>query len=453
MFLRHPRKSLLGVSVFATVLWFWNRPVPERPGLHLEMGLAAYEQGDYKSAESHFRGELRLVPRQPVASEQLALLLLKTGRNQEASIYIQSLLTRQEMFSFPSLVLFAADPDQVIDQDMLEKWRQDWPDDAWPLLGLAKIAFSQSQPQEALEMLERVIAANPNETEAHFARGRVILTTSPELLLEWNRQLPPDAEKHAGIWFVRGEWCQQSGNSQMAIRCLLEGIRIDPNDRGANLRLGQLLETTPGAPFRERAENLDTLFNTVTLAAKRGSTAESWKTVELMKSLGRFREAALWANFAMTSNIRLQLKMTQDEEFARSFREMISEAQTRRDLNPAAEVRLDGFPEWQPIDALDQSPQASAIPSTIRSRDDPTATGLKFDCFNADDPRTDGKRRQKFTGGGIGVLNVDRDEWPSGEAQSFRNPAADHNLTAIEGAFLADSRSSLILVRHSHSLQ
>ena len=354
MFRRHPWKSLLGVSVFAAVLWFWNRPIPERPGLHLEMGLAAYKQGDYKSAEYHFREELRLVPRHPVVSEQLALLLLKTGRNHEASTYIQTLLSQREMFSFRSLSLFAADPDQVIDQGMLEEWRLHWPDDASPLVGLAKTAFSRGQPLEALEMLERVIAANPNETEAHVARGRIILTTSPELLPEWNRQLPPDAEKHAGIWFVRGEWCQQSGNSQMAIRCLLEGIGIDPNDRGANLRLGELLETTPGAPFRERAENLRMLFNTVTLVEQGGNAAETWRTFELLRALGRFREAVLWGNFAMTSSLHLQMKMTQDEEFAKSYREMIAQAQEGRDLNPAEKIILDGFPDWQPIEALDQ---------------------------------------------------------------------------------------------------
>ena len=124
-----------------------------------------------------------------MASEQLALLLLKTGRNREASTYIQTLLNRREMFSFQSLVLFAADPDQVIDQGMLEKWQQHSPDDASPLLGLAKIEYSRRQPQAALDLLERVIAADPNETEAHFAKGRIILTTSPELLPNQNQSV------------------------------------------------------------------------------------------------------------------------------------------------------------------------------------------------------------------------------------------------------------------------
>jgi tetratricopeptide (TPR) repeat protein len=402
---------LIGLAIFIAILRYWTRPDPDAPGVHLEQGLAAHAAGDYPTAEKHLREELRIVPGQRRALERLAVLLLESGRSWEALKHIQPLLTLDGI-PHDSLLLFTADPAQVINERALGKWNQAHPDDHLALTGLAKIAFARGETKAAQTLLERALKIAPYDIEACILRGRMLLATSPEQMLSWHQELPENADKHPGIWFVRGEWCQASGKTQMAIRCLAEGLRLDPNDRGANHRLGQLLGES-GKLFVERSENLQELFDTVTYVANHDQ-ARSWHVVEMLEALGRFREAAEWGQITMTANAGMMMRMTKDAQFAKAYQHILSQARHGSDFNPALQLAVQQYPEWKPGEIKSQS-DSNASPellSRLKFRDDAAASGLNFSYFNADDPATDGMRMQELTGGGVGVLDADSDGWP-----------------------------------------
>ena len=410
MFRRHPLKWLFAGAFIGICLWLRIRTVPEVPGEHLSTGLEALAAGSYSSAERHFRDELRLVPEQPAASEALAQLLIQSGRSWEASPYFQTML-KQQRIRQDYLLRFTGDPDQSLDETMLEDWHRRSPEDLSPLVGLAKIAFRSGRTDEARELVDGILAVRPNDLEAHVVMGKVELATSLSRLPDWNRMLPGDAAIHPGVWVVRGDWCQQAGDRQMAIRCFLECMRLNPNDRGVNLRLGQLLGEDRGKPFLERAENLRSLFDAVAYTQKHSDPLQFWGLAESLQSLGRFREAVHWGQTAMTSDPRLMMRMTSDSEFSNAYHRMVAAAEADQDINPALKIGLQQFPEWKPLAAASASGDTVAN-RKIRFRNDASAIGADFVYFNGDDPDTEGQRMQELTGGGVGVLDVDHDGWP-----------------------------------------
>ena len=410
MFRRHPLKWLVTAAVVGICIWLRFRTVPILPGDHLKMGLESLTAKEFSSAERHFRNELRLVPEQPVASEQLALLLIRSGRSWEASPCVRTFL-KQDRIREDYLIKITGDPDQLIDESLLNDWQRQSPEDLSPLIGLARIAFRSGRTDEAQELLDRILALSPNDLEAHVIKGQAELATTMSRLPDWNSKLPKDAEYHPGIWFVRGDWCQQAGDPEMAARCFLEAIRLNPHDRNLNLRLGQLLGEVDGRPFLEHADTLRKMYDAVTYVDKQNSYSQVWGLIESLHSLGRFREAAHWGQNAMTTDVRLMMRITKDREFADKYRRIMAAAHTVDDLHPGLKFQLKKFPDWHPPRGASAS-QEIAANSKFRFRNDAAFSGLDFTYFNADDPATEGKRLQETSGGGVGVLDVDHDGWP-----------------------------------------
>ncbi len=348
LFHRHRFKFFSAAAVFGMLLWFWTRPTPVTAGVNLRQALEAMGKSEFSKAEQHFRAELQLVPQQPVASEKLATLLVKSGRRWEASKYIATVLSQVNV-RYDILAPLTGDPYESIDQARLEEWHRRDPADPSPLIGLAKIAFENGQSGEARDLIQKVLAVNPHELEAHVVAGEIIQATAASELFGWNQSLPEKADHHPGIWFIRAHWCEKSGELQMAARCFLEGLRLDPHNPVANSQLGELLGADDrGKPFLDRAEQLQQLNSS--LAAIRGpdSVAGVWVMVEILQSLGRAREAAHWIRIAMSTNSLLMRRMTTDDEFATSTRRILAEGETVKDLNPATAFDLRDFPEWQP---------------------------------------------------------------------------------------------------------
>ena len=284
MFGHHRFKFLATAAMFGFLVWFWTRAVPATPGVHLRQGLEDLEKSEYSKAEQHFRAELQLVAQQPIASEKLAMLLVQSGRRWEASRYIETVLS-QPTVRYDNLASLTGDPHESIDQSILEEWHHRASADPAPLIGLAKIAFKNGQTGEARDLVQKVMAVNPHELEAHVVAGEIIQATAASELFGWNQSLPETAEHHPGIWFVRGHWCQQSGEPQMAARCFLEGLRLDPNNRRASLQLGQLLGPDRGKLFLDRAEQLQQLNDSLARIQGPDSLQGAWVAVDQISGL------------------------------------------------------------------------------------------------------------------------------------------------------------------------
>lgn len=410
MFRRHPLKWLFAAAVVGLCLWLRFRTVPILPGDHLKQGLEELAAGRFSLAEKHFRDELQLVPEQPAASEQLSRLLIRSGRHWEASPYVRTALT-QSRVGQDYLVKIAGDPDLLIDELMVRHWHSHSPEDPAPLIGLARIALRNAKAEEAQELLHQLLVLSPNDLEAHVIKGHAELRTGLSRLPDWNSNLPQAAEQHPGIWLIRGEWCLQAGNPEMATRCFLEGMRLNPNDRNFNLRLGQLLGPEKGRPFLERSETLRKLFDAISYIDRQRSFSQVMGLLKSLKSLGRLPEATQWGQLAMISDPSLMMRMTSDSQFSAEYREIFAANAPGGDSNPALKFKLTAFPDWQPP-AGASGPQEIVVNSKIRFRNDAASSGLDFTYFNAHDSATEGSRLQETTGGGVGVLDVDHDGWP-----------------------------------------
>lgn len=410
MFRRHPLKWIVAATVAGIWLWLRFRTVPVLPGDHLQAGVLALAAKEYSVAAQHFREELKVVPQQLLASEELAALLIRAGRSWEAAPYVRTALTQQKTRQ-DYLVLFSGDPDQSIDETMLNEWHRQSPEDATPLTGLARIALRSARTDDARRLLEGILASSPHDVEAHVVKGLVELAANPAGLHTWNKQLPPGAELHPGIWYVRGDWCQQADDRQMAIRCFLQGVRLNADDRGLSLRLGQLLGKDKGQPFLDRAETLRMTFNAAAQLKKGSSATDAWSIALSLSALGRTREASQWGQVAMVSDSQMMRRMVSDRAFGDQYRQVIGAGSSGTNSNPALRIDLKAFPEWQPPAESAVNPRAVAN-RKIRFADDSWSVGLDFVYDNAADPTTEGQRMQEFTGGGVGVLDVDHDSWP-----------------------------------------
>jgi len=410
MFRRHPFKWLFVVAIAGLCLWLRFRTVPMLPGDHLKSGLEALAAGNFSSAERHFRDELLLVPNQPVACEQLALLLIRSGRSWEALPCVRTALKQQNLPQ-NNLARFSGDPGEWIDENLLKDWHRESPEDPAPLPGLARIALRSGRIEDARQLLAKVLSESPQDLEAHVVKGQVELATNRSQLPEWNSTLPKAAESHPEIWFVRGDWCQLSGDPEMARRCFLEGIRLNPNDRNLNLRLGQLLGQEDCQPFLARAESLLRVSNAIYDMYSHSNSARALEVAESLFSIGRYREAAKWGQIAMISDQRLMWQMTTDLEFADKYRRITAGAEKENVWHEGSKIDVQSFPAWQPP-ATASASGGIKLNRKIRFRNDATEVGLDFTYFNGDDPDTEGQRMQEYPGGGPGVLDVDHDGWP-----------------------------------------
>ncbi len=132
------------------------------------------------------------------------------------------------------------------------------PNDPNPLLSRARTEVYLNRLAEATELLWQVVGARPGNLDAQALLGEVVVDAAAEgEFHKWRKQLPPQAEGHPDVWFVRGFWAERNSQLEAAARCYWEAIRIEPDQSRANLRLAAVLQalgrTAAGEPFMQRA--------------------------------------------------------------------------------------------------------------------------------------------------------------------------------------------------------
>ena len=149
-------------------------------------------------------------------------------------------------------------------QEFLERARQAVPDDPVPVIGLARLADVKNQSARAIELLEGVLAADPDQYEAWAMLGQLLARTGDaRRFLDWNSRVPESAEQDARTWFARATWAKHRNEERVGARCLWECLNRDPNHLAANLQLAQSLDrlgrSDDAIHFRRRAAQLSEL--------------------------------------------------------------------------------------------------------------------------------------------------------------------------------------------------
>lgn len=346
------------------------------------------------SAEELYRRAYAQDSENLIASYRLAYLLGMCGRNRDAIPFRLKLI---ELDQFESLNLYLlCTGDTVLENlESLKELYQSAPDDPLPQLGMARSAINQQDTQQALNLLKKVIAVRPELYEAQVKLGGLLLDAGAESeFLQWRSILPKGIKTHPKYWVVLGDWAQSHVQTQAAIRCFWEAVRIDPSHERANYQLSQLLiaegSQQQAEVFLNRSRSLERYYTAVKIAWTGEDMPAVKQAVNQAELLGMIWEAYGWS--------RLMIKHFPETAWAqravRRLKPRLSTLTLTRTIpkeNPANAVDLSDFPLPNfPSQVEEPHSSESLVSETetsgdVRFIDQASEAGISFSYFNGAD--------------------------------------------------------------------
>ncbi len=427
------------IKSFLEVVNVSNKPADQALAHALAADILALRLHHLGRAEKHYRRALEIKPDQDNALHGLINLLAAEGRRRSAETLLMDLVrsgqsTEQHLFLLGNsewvveTISFKvrSGPIQVRRAEFLDLARQAVPDNPVPAIGLARLAESGNRDGDAIALLEKVVAADPQQHEAWGMLGLLLARADDAgAFLDWHRRLPTEADQDPRTWLARATWARRQRQDKVAARCYWECLRRDPNQLAANLQLAQVLSrlgrNTDSVPFRRRARQLSELVTLLKGLAGNprygdaGSGDRIRRVAELNGQLGRAWEATAWSLFALKNNPKLKWPHEQLKQ-QRPFIIKPGEPRTVAALNPVTRHDLSSLPvpDWPATPAVTGNGPGSDVNGfgPITFRDDARAAGLDFRYHSdAADP-IEQSRLPETNGGGAGVVDFDHDGWP-----------------------------------------
>lgn len=369
------------------------------------------------AAADQFRRALRQDAENVSAHDHLAFALGVGARPWE-QIPHRLMLIEYDRFE-PAHLQSLSLGDYAIENDNLaEEYRRGDTADAAPRLMLARVAFESQDYLAAEAMLRSALRDDPSLIEGHVKLGQVLLKLgADDRMKAWQAGLPPEADKHPGIWVVRGEWAQRQHEPRESARCFWEAIRLNPEHEQANYQLGQQLvalgRPRDAAPFLARAALLQEYVNAVKVAMEGGQPAQFLENARLAEQLGLVWEAYAWSRILLDQHPDDEQLLAQCDQLRMKF---TSNRQSRSIavFNPARGLDLSAYPlpAWDRAASLTTA-ASRRNESSLTMLDQAPSAGLRFQYINGGDPRNHGiAHMYEFSGGGLGVLDYDGDGWP-----------------------------------------
>ncbi|MCA9034627.1 MAG: VCBS repeat-containing protein [Planctomycetaceae bacterium] len=306
------------------------------------------------------------------------------------------------------------------------------PDDMSSLLGPARYLQWNSELKQAREILEQIIQDAPHNIEAQAQLGTNLLQQDDRsAFLLWLNQLPETAETHPEIWFLKGSWAVRQKQLNSAIRCFGEALLRDPNHRRANFSMAQALvmsgEPQSATTFTNRFEQLEEVARLATrgndLSNSTISAETMYRIASLMLELGRLWEAAAWCQQALKRDP--QKGVSQPSLLDQAQRPAPSTPLTLPKSQPLSHFDLASYPLVAFRDVSGNSVEFTAATgnmppenmaaeqeSQVSFRDISQSHGLLFRFQNGNDVESGLARMFEFSGGGVGVTDLDGDLWP-----------------------------------------
>jgi tetratricopeptide (TPR) repeat protein len=389
-------------------------------GLQAAFGRAKrlYRLGRFTEAEAGLRATLKVAPAYFRANQLLAQLLQVQGRSWESIPYLTRVI-RSGQFAADELILVGSSETKFVKDDQsLQMSSRARPDDLRPQLAGARKALLDKQFADVLKQLRRIQAAHPMFLPATLLEGQALVKEgSWTELIGWNSQLPHTADEFPTVWYCRGMWAREMGQNRAAVRCFLEVAHRNPNHLQSNYQLSQLfvaLKRTKDAElFAKRSSELSKAEYLINDLQAGPDDHLLRQLVPILESLGRRWEAAAWCNMALRANI--------ESDWATETLLKLNWDIQRDDLlvpisaNPSFAYDLSKFPlpDWNARGWHQRSQQSSGGPlSSVRFRDEAAIAGLDYQYYNSMDPVIGLNRIFETTGGGVAVLDFDRDGLP-----------------------------------------
>ena len=367
-------------------------------------------------SEDQFRRAIEQDGRSTEAHNRLAYILGLQSRNWEAlphrlAVIGSGSLTETDLY-LVSLGDRAMDDPKVISQYLGQS-----ENDPGAHLGWGRVLAEQGDSQTAERVLKSVISSPKHAPEALSRWGLLLLAKNDlQESTEW-QQSARSVTNHPGVWYVRAIFAHQHADLQKAARCFWEVLLLDPEHTTANYRLGQLLiqlgRAEEAQPFLQRASQLEEYQRSAELAFRVGEVFHLKLARDAAQRSGLKVESEGWdkliwqrenANHAASDRSREPLPK-------------LTGILTRSDPAewPARKIDLSEW-NWNPVPPPtetrpDTADKQESI-SSIAFMDSAASAKVNFQYVNGGHPAEGLKRMFEVTGGGVSVLDFDRDEWP-----------------------------------------
>ncbi|MEP3480021.1 MAG: FG-GAP-like repeat-containing protein [Fuerstiella sp.] len=349
-----------------------------------------------------------------------AKLLDRMGRRFEANQFHLKLVEGQK-HSVEDLILLASRQDPAVDE-VLEKvlqganvGRQAY------RLSRALIHVRSGELALAERLLKVEVGEHPSDVEVQALLGLVKVDLGQfEALIDWHQNLPVAADDHPDVWFVRAAWTEFLQQKAVAIQCYCQVLRLDLDHQPSMFRLLALLDQGQiEDDLRRRVASFQDDLRTYRQLTKRiffegPKPALVAQAIALADRLFRFQEAIGWCEIS-SSGLEARQRI---QSFADKIRQ--SDVEGNHPVRQlVAQLELDiRYPQIT-ADQLLQFEGSFVDRQKVSARDSATVTfvdlasdlGIGFDYDNGAKQRS-GLMIQQSMGGGVAVLDFDKDGWP-----------------------------------------
>lgn len=403
-------------------------------------GEVTLQLGQMTSTMERMEHALALDPGMDKARDRLIYLYNLAGRRWDAFPHLFELV-RQDRWSVQHLLYLGNIAKPVENEKELKGFLSASPHDRMPLLGLARIRLREGATHEARKLLSDLLEQAPSLVEAHVQLGKLLQQAEPDRIGDWNRALPANAESHPDVWLIRGEWARDHGQPEAAARCFAESIRLDPNHLAAINALLQALvglgQPERGKSLAQRATQLEKLayvFERIMAnewASRKAGAEQKLSADQLAQNmrakgimdpivaaaqqtneLGRFWESMAWCQYGLSIDpaqveLRQIVERTHPRLSGQTQRTLLD-----KQLIDTRWVQSLRLPAWNDTDTSSPSlaTKSDGGARTVQFTD--VGKELDFTYYASRTAFDNGRRMFEITGGGVGVLDYDRDGWP-----------------------------------------
>ena len=393
-----------------------------------------YDMGFGSKCETQLRRALAIAPEETSLNSRMARLLNTLGRRYEADTHLM-LLLRENQISWEEIALLANRYHAYEIGDAIKVFQTSDPDDPSAYLTEAKLNVEERQPAKALELLDKIIAAQPANNEARIWQGRALVSLRDNKgFAEWYKELPESAKDHPDYWVTLSLWANDQDQFKPAIRCAWEALKTDPENIVANytiatiLKSGQIDERNETQSLVGQFEQRRLSFydfqhaldevktginqsnNIKNPAPDYGELKEELIAIaEQLETFGRLPESLGWYRkiAALTENAKQDVQ----DEIVR-LEKLVTKDTPRylADHIPANKIDFADLP--LPQITAESSGETELDASIVSLVDEAKKAGIDFQYYNGSKGEVDCLYLYQVMGGGVGIVDFNLDDLP-----------------------------------------
>jgi len=397
-------------------------PLPDRGcGASIDPRLLAgdtllFQLFEVSAAVEQFERLLAMDPDQPDAHNRMAWLLGFSGRTQAANHHTLELI-RLDSFEFVHLAVLSLDHDRIREEVTLKEWTAASPQDPYVLLAQAAFEQTAGNYLRAERFAAKTIQLRPDWGDAVARRGESLLQLEDWSALEkWEASLSENVRHHPDVLAVRGMKARAENNFRTAAGYFLNALQTEPASRRVNYYLGQILQQAgrekEAATYLRRATQLEAYEREAKTAWNTQQLSSIEDCARLANEIGLDAECYAWCVVAakhQSSSAWIQQELRQRITTLHSLR-INARLPTSFAVLPNIDTLLSDASDKISADTTGQL-TANASGAAV-FQEEAALVGLNFSYNNGGRPNDGTERLLETLGGGVGVIDFDRDGLP-----------------------------------------